>query len=232
MWPFKPKPPITQEGKEWIDVNLLWLREQFGHHVDAVTPTPEHFPVEFTGSEADAHRILGIVCGQMGIPIGNIELYFFDPPPAVDGIMLASEETDTPEGIYYQSEDGKQTIELNSQQLPDFTSLVATIAHEVAHIKLLTLGDPEEDEEHLTDLTAIYFGFGIFIGNSAFKFNQWQDGSHQGWSFKRSGYLPEQVIAYAMAALYSDQKDIAANLNKSLKKYYEQSVYLLNKLGT
>lgn len=222
MWPFKPKLPITQEDKEWIEVNLLWLREQFGHHVAPITPIPDHFPMEFTGSEVDAHRILGIVCGQMSIPTGNIELRFFEPPPMVDDFMLASEETDTPEGIYYQSEDGKHTIELNRQQLSDFTSLVATIAHEVAHIKLLTLGDPEEDEEYLTDLTAIYFGFGIFIGNSAFKFSQWQDGSHQGWSSKRSGYLPEQVIAYAMAMLYPEG-DWTNYLTSPMGKYVTQS---------
>ncbi|MEC3882077.1 hypothetical protein [Parapedobacter sp. 10938] len=222
MWPFKPKLPIIQEDKEWIEVNLLWLKEQFGHHVDPITPTPDHFPMEFMGSKADAHRILSIVCGRMGTPTDNIELRFFDPLPMMEDFMLAPEETDTPEGIYHRSEDGKHIIELNRQQLPDFDTLVATIAHEAAHIKLLTLGDPEEDEEYLTDLTAIYFGFGIFIGNSAFKFSQWQDGSHQGWSSKRSGYLPEQVIAYAMATLYPED-DWITYLTNLMGKYVKQS---------
>jgi len=88
MWPSKRKLPITQEDKEWIEVNLLWLKKLFGHHVEPVTPTPNHFPMEFTGSEADAHRILGIVCGQMDILTGNIEVRFFDPPPMVDDFML------------------------------------------------------------------------------------------------------------------------------------------------
>ncbi len=46
--------------------------------------------------------------------------------------------------------------------------LVGTMAHELAHLKLMgerrVTGD-EYDNELLTDLTAVFHGFGIFLGN-------------------------------------------------------------------
>lgn len=229
MWPFKPKIPITIEDKEWTEVNILWLRERFGPHPDIITPHKDIFFSEFNGSETDIKSILDIVCTQMMIPTDNLELRFFETMPLIDGITMESEE-DLPEGIYYQSDHGRQVIELNNQQLGDLTSVIATIAHEVAHIKLMTLGDAEEDEEYLTDLTAIYFGFGIFIGNSAFSFNQWQDEYHHKWSMKQAGYLPIQVIAYAIALLYPNiaDSDWTNYLKKDLKKQVKQSRKFIN----
>lgn len=229
MWPFKPKMSITPEDKEWTEANILWLREQFGQHPDIITPTKDNFPSDFYGTETDIKPILDFVCTQMMISVDDIELRFFDASPLIDGIRMETEE-DLPEGIYYQNDNGRHIIELNNQQLADLTSVIATIAHEVAHIKLLTLGDPEEDEEYLTDLTAIYFGFGIFIGNSTFSFNQWQDEYHQKWSMKRTGYLPVEITAYAIALLYpnSTNSDWTDYLKKDIKKQVEQAHKFIN----
>lgn len=189
MWPFKPRIPITPEDIEWTEVNILWLKEQFGQLPNIITLSKDNFPFEFHGREVDIKQFLDFVCTQMRVPVDNLDLRFFDPMPLIDGIRMEVEE-DLPEGIYYQKENGRQVIEFNNEQLVNLTSVTATIAHEVAHIKLMTLGDPEEDEEFLTDLTAIYFGFGIFIANSTFSFDQWQDDYHQKWSMKKTGYLP------------------------------------------
>jgi len=100
------------------------------------------------------------------------------------------------------------------------------MAHELAHYKLLGEYRMDENDELLTDLTAVALGFGIFIGNSYFKFGQWTGTSHQGWRMKKRGYLPEQVIAYAMAWLaHYRNEDVSwkSYLNKTVRKYFEQS---------
>ena len=79
------------------------------------------------------------------------------------------------------------------------------------------------DDEFLTDFTAITYGFGIFIGNSRFQFIS----QGLGWQSSSQGYLPEQIIAYAMAWLSKERNekiDYGQFLNKSLKKYFEQSL--------
>ena len=45
-------------------------------------------------------------------------------------------------------------------------------------------------------------GFGVFLGNTKFKFQQFQSGDGWGgWSASTKGYLPQQVIAYALASI-------------------------------
>jgi hypothetical protein len=88
--------------------------------------------------------------------------------------------------------------------------LIATFAHELAHYLLATAptSPPCEDDEHefLTDLTAVYLGFGVFMANSVFEFEAIQDGPMQGWRYGRSGYLPEQDLVFATALFIAVKK--------------------------
>jgi hypothetical protein len=81
--------------------------------------------------------------------------------------------------------------------------LIATFAHELAHYLLATApsAPPCADDEHefLTDLTATYLGFGVFMANSVLDFAPMQDGTLHGWRMGRSGYLPEQDLVFATA---------------------------------
>jgi hypothetical protein len=68
------------------------------------------------------------------------------------------------------------------QQRPD--RLIATFAHELAYLFATTVEEPpcEADEiEFLTDLAAVYLGFGVFLANARFEFEVLQDGPLQGW---------------------------------------------------
>src|SRR5258708_16168780 len=72
--------------------------------------------------------------------------------------------------------------------------LIATIAHELAHIKLLGEERMSKNNEPLTDLTTIIFGLGIFGANSAATF---QTGKFS-WSHGRQGYLSQMDWGYAL----------------------------------
>ena len=54
-------------------------------------------------------------------------------------------------------------------------------------------------EEPATDITAAFFGFGIFSANSAFHFTQTQDFDSQGYSTARLGYITEAEWAFDIA---------------------------------
>lgn len=85
-------------------------------------------------------------------------------------------------------------------QRPD--RLIATFAHELAHYLLATAAEPppcESDEiEFLTDLAAVYLGFGVFLANTRFDFEVLHDGPLQGWRMGHSGYLPEADLIFAL----------------------------------
>lgn len=101
------------------------------------------------------------------------------------------------------------------------------MAHELAHYILLGEGRIPENDEYLTDITAVVYGFGIFMGNTRFKHNTFSTNQGSGWEMSRTGYIPEQVIAYAMAWLcvYRNEDPFWKNmLNKSMLKYFEMSL--------
>lgn len=169
----------------------------------------------------------------MDIQNDNFELQYFsehDPEEYQQyGISKSEGVNDNYEfanGTYLESETGRTIISIETNQLKNPVALIATIAHELAHHRLLGEKRIEENDEFLTDLTAIFFGFGIFLNNSKFNFSQFQDSTHQGWAMNTTGYLPKQIIHFAMAWLNvyrKDQTDVYAHLDNEGSKFYKKA---------
>ena len=237
FWNKKIKSPVSQADEEWLNSDLTWLREAFSeehfHQIRTITPTTDFYTRTFDRTEEDAYFILERTKELMSIQNDNIELTFFSNSPTEmqDGSMLST-PSDNAMGSWggaagtYERSDGKVIIAIEISQLNDTISLIATIAHELAHEILLGEGLLEENDEFLTDLTAIFYGFGLFLGNSSFRVMQRNTAFGSEWGFSSQGYLPEQVIAYVMAWLSFERNEelyYAQYLNKSLKKYVEQA---------
>jgi hypothetical protein len=241
FWKKKKKLPITQDDKAWIDEELQWLQKSFGKdhfmEIRTVTPTKDYYDRTFDRSEQDAEFILERTMELMNIKDVVIKLDFFSDAPIKmdDGAILSSPgdingQWNSAAGTYEESSDGT-IISIERGQLDDTLSLIATISHELSHQILLGENRIEENDEYLTDLTAIAYGFGIFLGNSSFKFSTGTMAGGFGWEMNAQGYLPEQIIAYAMAKLSkirNESTDYSQYLNSSLQKHFKQSeAYLL-----
>ena len=236
FWKKKNKLPVTQEDKDWVDENIDWLKTQLSEdhfsEIGTVTPTKDFFNEKFNNSEEDAKGILRKVMDLMKICDLDFELIFFSENVVLmdDGNILttlADEEGgwNSSAGAIEINEKGFK-IYIEREQLKDPISLIATISHELAHEILLGENRIDENDEFLTDLTAITYGFGIFLGNSRFRFSQFSTNGGFGWQSSNQGYLPEQIIAYAMAKLsFLRKEDISYSkfLNKTMKKYFDQS---------
>jgi hypothetical protein len=236
FWNKKIKLPITKEDKIWIDEDLNWLRTEFGEEhfkeIRTVTPTKDYYDRTFDGTEKDAEFILKRTMELMNIRDTEIKLEFFSDEPIEmdDGTTLTTPADingswKSASGTYEQTENGT-IISIETSQLKNTISLIATISHELSHQILLGENRIEENDEFLTDFTAIVYGFGIFIGNSRFNFSQFSSNGWVGWNSTGQGYLPEQIIAYAMAWLSKERNEkteFSQYLNKSMKKYFEQS---------
>ncbi len=241
----KPKPTVTAEDQNWIDEAFVWFEQQYSREylktVKIIEPTKEYFNYNFNGSKKDAEFVVDKVCEYMQIKDSNIELYFFSDVPMQfdnEGIALTqSEEGHSLKNEYSlgkYSEKGNNSFEIGIELslLKNPISLIATIAHELSHLILLGEGRIDQNDEELTDLNCIALGFGIFISNSIFNFQQWHGISHQGWSANRHGYIPEQVAAYAMALFQNYQQndhDWDVYLNKSVKKMYLKNIKYFEK---
>lgn len=238
----KPKATVTSEDKVWIDEAFLWFEEQYGRdflkNVRIIEPTKEFFDHQFTGKEEDAEYALTRCMEYMDIKSVNVELYFFTESPMVfsdEGIMIEQNpknSTDSSYALGKYAEDGPNRFQicLEFSQLKNPQSMIATLAHELSHLILLGEGRIDTNDEELTDLNCIALGFGIFLSNSIFTFQQWHGTSHQGWQSKRQGYIPEEVAAYSMALFnhyQQNQSNWIDHLNKRVKKLYMKNLKYL-----
>jgi hypothetical protein len=102
----------------------------------------------------------------------------------------------------YEPIAGKSRIWIETGNLADPLALVATMAHELAHVHLLGRGRisaEAEDHEPLTDLLTVYFGMGVISANSVIREKNWRMGNISGWSIGRFGYLGMSEYGYALA---------------------------------
>src|SRR5262245_1793000 len=136
----RPSCPLDIREKTWVELRMQWLIEQVGveqlRKVEVVTPTKEYFPDDYTRSEKDIRRIFKQVCSWMAIPPRSVGLTTFqgeDPSPVALG------KRSQVLGLYERRNraTGRPTVWVEVSQAADPMTLVATIAHELAHYIIL-----------------------------------------------------------------------------------------------
>ncbi|MBF7074584.1 hypothetical protein ISG33_14355 [Glaciecola sp. MH2013] len=220
-----------------------WLMKHFGGDdfnkgAVLVLPTSEFFPSEVSNEKEAAMETFTQVKKYAGIENWDCVLIEQDedPDPRVGSALLIQRTESSPLGTFSVTEETVQ-ITYNPSLLKQPTQLVATFAHELAHY--LTATSTEEPPggwknwEFATDLTAVFLGFGIFMANSAFNFQQFTDFDAQGWSTNRSGYLTETEFCYALA-IFCTLKDIpisqaSVHLKPNLKKLIKRCASEIDK---
>lgn len=203
---FKPSCPCDPPAKAWVETRLQWLAQQFPHSAfcgrPVVLPIPEFFSDPYDFSEEAARKLLDRVCGFMG---ADPRLICLEVIPEKQKTYLVNEE-----GHYlpfaagtYQKEEARIVIRVAEQELDEPMQLVATMAHELAHVRLLGEGriDRETyDNELLTDLTSLFLGMGIFGANTP---RHWDSGYSKwpGTSLLKPSYMTPPMFGYALAHL-------------------------------
>ncbi|PCJ66298.1 MAG: hypothetical protein COA58_05855 [Bacteroidetes bacterium] len=240
FWNRKSKSPITQEDELWIKEELQWIKNEIGEEeyfsLRTISPSDKIFDYKFDHSENDAKFLILEICKIYSLNPSNIKLKFFSETPqnfsegyTMDPSDKMDKSWNSTLGTY--SEQGKKiNISLELELLNSTTGLIATIAHEIAHYKLLGEDRIVENDEYLTDLLCIVYGFGIFQANSKFSFGQWTGSSHQGWSMQTQGYLPDQIISFVLAKLKIERGEEDSwhkFLNQTSSKYYQKSINYL-----
>jgi tetratricopeptide (TPR) repeat protein len=203
------KLPVNEETRQWLESYFLWLIDSFGKENiktrKVMVPHYKDFPIQFDGKKQSATETLKIVAMQMEINPDDINLIVYkEGEEAIDtgsvfGNRLFLENVKGQKfsaGQYHgKQEDGKYLIALEEKKMTDSVAMVASLAHELSHIKLLGEKRIQGNNEELTDLTTIIFGLGIFNANVAF---QTKKGFNY-WSWSRLGYLSEPQWGYALA---------------------------------
>jgi len=111
------------------------------------------------------------------------------------------------------------------------------MAHELAHQRLLGEGcaNPHAfDNELLTDLTAVYHGFGVFLANNPRK-STGELGYWPGTELYRPEYISEPMLGYALAHIAWFRDESRPAWAKSLRwaphSVFKQGLRYLEKTG-
>jgi hypothetical protein len=202
---------LDQQVLAWQLNHWKWLDAQLATYftperIHLVTPTSTDFPVKWAATEDTAQQVFLCVQRHMGVESWPCTLESFEQ--ADDVVKRHAPPLSRPQesagaaGLFHIPEPGKVFVRYRVTQLSDPMSLIATLAHELCHYVLATVKDEPPagwtEHEPITDLTACYLGFGIFMANSVFRFSQWQDNTHQGWSAQRQGYLSQEEMSLAL----------------------------------
>jgi tetratricopeptide (TPR) repeat protein len=203
---FRAKCPVSDDARQWIERRMSWLTEEFGRErllkVRVVVPTAECFPAEYDGSYDAATTMFLQVCQYMEVPEERVALRFFSDDRPDFGSVVGLTRTNGAAGLYHEEEDGTATIWLQTRMLDDPMGVVATFAHELAHVHLLgdgRIAADVDDHEPLTDLLTVFFGLGVFTANSVIREKYWNSGTSAGWQIGRQGYLGGTEFGYALA---------------------------------
>ncbi len=202
---FAPTCPVDPAAKAWIEKRLNWLAAQFGRDVferrAVILPTSDFFPDPIDGSEQSIRHLLDQVCGYMDVKPSRVELNLVTCNTNLWLVNDSGKALPTRFAGLYDERSDRTVIHIETSEMLDLAGLVATMAHELAHLRLMgehrVTGD-DYDNELLTDLTAVYHGFGIFLGNSP---RNW-DGQYGLWpdsKLRRPEYMTPPMFGYALA---------------------------------
>lgn len=197
--------PVDEAAKQWIEDRLNWLSEQFGRDVftrrAVILPTAEFFPQTVDGSEESVRNLLDQVCGYMDVDPQEVRLKLFTRK---SDLWLMNEKgkylPPGPAGMY-EAKRGRAIVHIEMDELCNLSGLVGTMAHELAHLRLMgerRVMGREFDNELLTDLTVVFHGLGIFLGNSPRNWDS-HNSTWPGTNLVRPEYMTVPMYAYALA---------------------------------
>jgi hypothetical protein len=234
---FSARSPVDAAAKCWIETKLGWLAEQFGQECftrrEVILPTPDFFPDAFDGSESSVRRMLNRVCEYMGVDRRYVNLTLYTSPSPL--WLVDDKGRYLPPGAAgtFESRSGYCVISLETSQLHDPHGMVGTMAHELAHYRLMSehrVQGNEFDNELLTDLTVVFHGLGLFLGNCP---RSWDSlyGIWPGTDLKKPEYMTLTMYAYALAhaAWWRDERrpPWMKHMNGDLKACFKSSVRFL-----
>jgi hypothetical protein len=178
----------------------------------------------------------------MGIDPQSVHLRFWHeqeeaPDVRVLGTSDAPRQTRGAAG-YYAHVDGIDHVLVNVAELDDPEALVATMAHELAHVILLGRSAMSHDEPHMeavTDLATIYLGLGIFTSNTLLRRHGWTERGFEGWTVSRKGYISPEMAGWALSlfawARREENPKWSRHLAADPKSYLKQGMKYIAKTG-
>jgi len=208
-----------------------------------VLPTAEGMPVAQAQGHQLALNISAFVQARAGLEDWRCALEAQAPDHLRDlALRTGGRHSSKGAAGTFQVGDGRVVITYDPDQLDNLEGFVALMAHEWSHYLLALVPAPRpggpEVEEPLTDLCAVYLGFGVFQANAAFSFSQFQEGLGGGWHSRSLGYLGQKGSSFALAvavaatATATPPRVIKGHLGPNPRAWFSEGVRELKRRGS
>ena len=229
-------PAFDPQRVDWLFAHFHWLMANFGGHESFlrsyhfVMANENDFPSISLSTANNIERIFRAVMKHMGIGNWDVDLVPIGGDYDRDEFEIDHSEismeysADGVAGYFHLDSLGKATVGYGPHLASDFMALISVLSHEAAHYLLTktitVMPGGWKDLEPVTDLTAIFTGFGLFQANTASVIQHYSEGH----SASTSGYLPESGRAYALAIFSElsllDPKFVAKSLRPNPRASY------------
>lgn len=230
---------LDDNSVEWLFESFAWALRNFDADVFydetiLVIPTNAFFP----GRENSVHGMASLIFEQVKgyAGVGHWPSLLMDynscviEPHRVEikGALRGAR------GIEQESagDASRVLVTYNPDQVLNPEALIANYAHQLAYHLGTQAKEPppggEQNLPHVTEVLAVFMGFGLMFANSAFTFQTGGCGSCKRPGADRSSYLSQYDTTYALA-IFSALKQIPNNkvlphLKKSLRPFYKKAV--------
>ncbi len=243
MFGFLKKKPLLSDDRFFFQIDTYkWLLQNFDSNYfygkcPLILPTEEFFPEIAQGEKIKVNDLFEQVKDYAGMDSWECNLLAQDDDfeDLISKELFLGEAGSSPLGTF-SIDEGKPLITYNPELRKKPDNLIATFAHELAH--LLIAGceveppDGWENEELVTDLAAIFMGFGLFIANSSFQHGHFSNGQDTGWKSQKSGYLAEHEASFALAIFLKlkniEFKDVSRYMDANVKTYVKMALLELD----
>ncbi len=232
---FKPKPILSKNSLDFEVASFRWLLKNFNmmefyNITQLVLPSEKFFPIKMGNKDTVASETFEYVKKYAGMSKWTTELeeQEEDINPFLSDNVMVKNVASAPLGTFVQDHNYRAIITYNPSIVEKPMNLIATFAHELSHYRIRDTGVTPlggwENEEYLTDITATFLGFGVFMANSTF--NTSTDANW--WTASYCGYLSEKEHIYALA-IFMELKNIETKealefLKPHLKNLLKKSV--------
>lgn len=230
------KPVLDEVTVQWMWDTFAWARRNFDARVFdeetiLVTPSNEHFPGRENTAQGMANLIFDQVKGYAGLGHWPCRVVDAATVTSITPPRIANATRGT-NALAVANENPALVIPYNPDHLRDPEVLIADYAYTLAvylgaQAQELPPGGAD-NWPHVTELLAVFLGFGVMMANSANTTKIRSCGSCCGPAVERQNYLSQYDITYALA-IFCALKNIPAgavlpHLKSSLRPFYKQAM--------
>ncbi len=235
----KTAPVLDEESVQWLFDVYEWALESFDAQLFfkrsiLVIPSNRYFPGTAASAEEMAQIIFDKVREYAGLKHWPCRLTTDQScltQPArliVQGTSLRTMEAAIADS---QEQDEALAILYDPRQVTNPEAIIASFSHTLAHYlgSMAQTRPPggEDNWPHITEVLAVFMGFGLMFANSAFEYRNLTCGSCQPQKVQRQSFLSQYDISYALAifAVLKDipLKEVSPNIKKSLRSYFKKA---------